>query len=301
MNTELKYKKFDDLLNDVAIDFRLYNNEGLIEPAQLIKIAQKINYDIGLRIHQTKEVLLEIEHNKTKLPDDFYVFNYGYYCHQYKIEDPYIKGRQTENVIVPKNVFLNGELCNRCQQTQNDCMCNVTYSVECQTGEKIFVQVHQKINKEYRIYEHTERIYISADSGKHAALENHKKSGYIKNGYIYTNFDCGKILISYQGALEDENGNLLVLDHPMINEYYEYALKERILENLYIEGEDVAQKLQYIKQQLREARKYALTIVNTPDFAEMLQLWTMNRKAQYSKYYNQFKSNDVPYITIPKR
>jgi hypothetical protein len=301
MNYELKYKKFDDLLNDVAVDFRLYNNEGLIEPAQLIKIAQKVNYDLGLKIYQTKEKLLEIEHNKTKLPDDFYVLNYALYCHQYKIEDPYIKGRQTENIIVSKNVFLNGELCNRCQQTQTDCMCNVTYSVECQTGEKIFVQVVEKIKKEYRTYEHTERIFISADSGKNAALHHNEKSGYIKNGYVYTNFNGGKIFISYQGSLEDNEGNLLVLDHPMINEYYEYALKERILENLYIEGEDVVQKLQYMKQQLREARKYALTIVNTPDFAEMYQLWTMNRKAQYSKYYNQFKSYEIPYLSLPRK
>ena len=100
------------------------------------------------------------------------------------------------------------------------------------------------------------------------------------------------MFISYQGALEDEEGNLLVLDHPMINEYYEYAIKQRLLENLYINGEDVAQKLQLIEQKLRAARNYALTIVNTPDFAEMKKNWELNRKAMYQRYYNMFKSFD---------
>jgi hypothetical protein len=78
----------------------------------------------------------------------------------------------------------------------------------------------------------------------------------------------------------------------MINEYYEYALKQRLLENLYMNGEDVTQKMQLIEQRLRAARNNALTIVNTPDFGEMYKLWQANRKAQYSRYYNMFKSTE---------
>ena len=85
MNTELKYRTFDQLLHEVGTDFVIYNNEGLIEPAQLIKIAQKVNYDLGLRIHGTKEVLLDVENRKVKLPDDFYVLNYAYLTATYKV------------------------------------------------------------------------------------------------------------------------------------------------------------------------------------------------------------------------
>jgi hypothetical protein len=76
----------------------------------------------------------------------------------------------------------------------------------------------------------------------------------------------------------------------MINEYYEYAVKQRILENLYMNGEDVAQKMQLIEQRLKAARNNALGIVNMPNFAEMKNLWMMNRRAQYQKYYDMFKS-----------
>lgn len=114
--------------------------------------------------------------------------------------------------------------------------------------------------------------------------------GWIQNGFLFTNFDCGKVYINYQGTLEDDDGNLLVPDHDGLNEYYEYSLKKRILENLMMNDEPVGQKLQYVIAELKTARLYAKTIVNTPNFAEMKQLWIMNRRAQYGKYYNMFKS-----------
>jgi hypothetical protein len=47
---------------------------------------------------------------------------------------------------------------------------------------------------------------------------------------------------------------------------------------------------QLISGELRAARNNALTIVNTPNFSEMMKVWVMNRKAMYSRYYNMFKS-----------
>jgi hypothetical protein len=45
-----------------------YALEGMIEPQQLIKVAQRVNYDLGLRIHRTKDSVIEVEHNKAQLP-----------------------------------------------------------------------------------------------------------------------------------------------------------------------------------------------------------------------------------------
>ena len=90
--------------------------------------------------------------------------------------------------------------------------------------------------------------------------------------------------------MEDNEGNLLVLDHPYCNEYYEYALKQRILENMMFAGEPVGNQISFIEQRLRAARNNALGFVNTPDFGELKKLWEVNRKAQYHNYYNMFKS-----------
>jgi hypothetical protein len=114
--------------------------------------------------------------------------------------------------------------------------------------------------------------------------------GWIKGGFLFTTFDTGKVYLNYQGAMEDEAGNLLVPDHDLINDYYEYALKQRLLENLFMNGEDVSARLQLIEQRLKAARNQALSLVNTPNFKELEDMWWTNRRAQYSKYYDMFKS-----------
>jgi len=67
-NYTLKYRTFESLLEDVRNDLRSLSTDGVIDPSQLIKIAMKVNYDLGLRVYQTKEVVLEVEKNKVRLP-----------------------------------------------------------------------------------------------------------------------------------------------------------------------------------------------------------------------------------------
>ena len=70
-NIELKYRTFDSLLSSVSSDLRVFSEEGMIEPAWLIKVARRVNYDLGLRIYQTKETIIDIENGYGKLPEDF--------------------------------------------------------------------------------------------------------------------------------------------------------------------------------------------------------------------------------------
>ena len=116
------------------------------------------------------------------------------------------------------------------------------------------------------------------------------KGAELKDGFILTNFKSGKVFLNYQATLEDEGGNLLTLDHPYCNEYYEYALKSRILENMIFAGENVSNQSSMIEQRLRAARNNALSFVNTPNFEEYRKIWEVNRKSQYNKYYDMFSS-----------
>lgn len=277
MLTELKYKTFDELLEDVSIDFSMYSLENMIEPQQLIKVVQRVNYDLGLRINMTKETVLDISNKKVRLPDDFYVLNYALLCGQYTVEEPAMSGTYTEDVIlenIPDNAPCNSVCVNDCGQ---------------------YIQVIQKLKYETRTYEVSAPIAMSGSSKTISCdcPDYTWKSpflGKLKDGYIFLNIDSGKIYVNYQGTLEDEEGNLLVIDNPIINEYYEYALKQRILENLYMNGEEVVQKLNLIEQRLRGARNNALSLVNTPDFNEMKKMMNMNRKAMNYLYYDMFKS-----------
>jgi hypothetical protein len=287
-NTFVKYRTFDELMDEVRTDFFTYEMEGMIEPGQLIKVAQRINYDLGLRINTEKQKVLEIINGRVKLPDDFYVLTMAVLCADYHVKEEVMQGRHTENVIVEPTATC----CNTCKEPESTCACESTYVV-C---EDTYVKVIEKRNYLTREFREFKRLWVRPARAVDPICS--KKPEYdnwmeaeLRDGYLYViGIETGTVYVNYLGNLEDENGNLLVLDHPMINEYYEYAIKQRILENLYMNGEDVTQKMQLVEQRMRPARNNALTIVNTPDFKEMYNVWKMNREAMYGKYYNMFKS-----------
>lgn len=291
MKTELQYRSFQDLLDDVSLDLNTFLGESMIEPSQLIKVAQRVNFELGLRIYKTKETILDISHGKARLPDDFYVLNTAFVCHKWKTIQPNINmGRQTEDVFIGNNIC---SICHKynpsdpCSVPDDCCICNKVYTNDC--GDSF--QVVEKIRYEIRYYDEFEKLSFRPSKyldGRSPNCRQGNRLAHIKDGYIYTDIDCGRLYISYEGNMEDDEGNLLVLDHPLINEFYEMALKQRLLENLYLNGEDVIQKLQFVDLRFRSARVNALSLVNTPDFQEIQEIHQDNRKKMYNKYYRIF-------------
>lgn len=284
-----KYRTFDQLYEDVSVDFSNYALEGMMDPAQLIKVATRVNYDLGLRIHRTKEIVLDIEHGKAKLPHDFAYLNYGFRCGSYKIADRMPSGTHIETFNDVPYVPAPGES-GPC--TDPECR-DVCVIKTC--DQKNEYQIVQKIGEhKWRAFTAFVPLRMKTVNKYTCDCPNVNEQtadvAEIKDGFILTSFTTGKVYLSYQGAMEDMDGNLLVLDHPYCNEYYEYALKQRILENMVFAGENVANQLGLIEQRLRAARNNALSFVNTPDFRELYEVWWMNRKAQYHNYYNMFKS-----------
>jgi hypothetical protein len=326
-NYTLRYRTFDQLLEDVSIDFSTFSLENMIEPQTLIKLAKKLNYDLGLRINQTREAILEVCHSRVKLPDDFYTFNYGMICGEYTVLTGYDRGG-TNIQEIPYKEFpstfdqcavptVNCRTCNSnpCNHTAA-CLDNVPPTnvipteydpnnpygdtcikprvfMNCKGEQYELVQVVSTSN--IRTYKNMLPLRMISSQEIECDCPNlyynTSNQGWIKNGFLFTTFEEGKVYINYQGGMEDEDGNLLVPDHDLLNEYYEYALKQRILENLYMNGEDVSQRMQLVEQRVRAARNQALTLVNTPNFQEMYKLWWTNRRSQYSKYYDMFKSH----------
>jgi len=295
-----KYRTFDQLLEDVTVDFSTYTLEGHVEPQQLIKVATRVNYDLGLKINRTKEIIVEVEHGKGRLPTDFNTLNYAFVCSDYKVSTSSPSGTHIDTTQ-PKYVPApDGGDIGPCGDTTCKDVC-VVRNCECKDHKKencnSEYMVIQKVgSSEYRTFTRFFPLRIRETSHVNCECPNLNTQtvnvAEIKGGYILTTFDTAKLYISYQGAMEDTEGNLLVLDHPYCNEYYEYALKHRILENMLMNGEQgVAQQLGLVEQRLRASRNNALGFINTPDFEDMRKIWEVNRKAQYSKYYNMFKNN----------
>ena len=326
-NYTIKYRTFDSLLEDVTVDLNTFALENMIEPQQLIKLTKKINYDLGLRVNQTKEVILEVCHGRVKLPDDFYVFNFALICGTYTVntgyniggtniqEVPYVEVPSTVDVCSP--ITVNCRTCNAnpCNHTAG---CDLNFPIvdpipvaydplnpygdtcipprvfmNCKGDNYELIQVVGG-SGETRTYSSTMPLRMKASQNIECNCPNlywnTPNEGWIQGGFLFTTLDTCKVYLNYQGQMEDDQGNLLVPDHDLLNEYYEYALKARIFENLYLNGEDVAQRMQLVEQRLKSARNNALSVVNTPNFRELEDMWWTNRRAMYGKYYSMFES-----------
>ena len=333
-NYTLRYRTFDQLLEDVTVDLQSFALENMIEPQQLIKLAKKINYDLGLRINQQKEVLLDVCHGRVRLPDDFYTFNFGMICGEFTEqvgytgsvggtniqEVPYVETPANVDLCAPPTINCSTCNANPCNHTaacpDNTCPATCApnviptsydplapYGDTC-TRPRVFMnckgeqyEVIQVISNPgiTRVYRNLISLRMKASQEIECDCPNlyvnAANEGWIKGGFLFTTFDTGTVYLNYQGQMEDDEGNLLVPDHDLLNEYYEYAFKARILENLYMNGEDVAQRMQLIEQRLKSARNNALSVVNTPNFREFENIWAANRKAMYGKFYNMFMSH----------
>lgn len=317
-NHTLKYRTFDALLADAASDFKKYQLQSLIDPQDMIKVATRVNYDLGMRIHQTREVVLEVEKGKVRLPNDFVSLNFILAVGKKSYKQSLPQGTHVEERIVgsvspeyvpapPETIDLCEvpleEDCKPCQQCGEDKGCKPCNAC-CKDPDSCtltckgdVMQLVQVTNFQTHTYEWMEPVKILQNTENiNGFCPNlyweSSASAVIRDGWINTSFDNGKIYINYEGALEDEEGNLLVPDHPFLNEYYEYAIKQRLIENLIMNDEEVnPNKMQLIEQRYRAARNNALSVVNTPNFGELKELFQANRTAQWSKYYDMFASS----------
>lgn len=401
---ELQYKTFDELMVDVLVDFKNYDMEGMINPQELIRVATKVNYDLGIQITREKDGIVDICNNQGRLPSDFLLLNYAYLCGSYSVTEMVPSGTHIEDVILtppdcknPKiyyyaydyspdasdlcanNCFQNnigrdnyfglasytplvdGDVvyiqysanvglcvtivgtaiqqisdprnpphvvpnwrvysvlqkhsdCAECRQTHNqfniipescgDPIQNVTPQIvepndspfcmpqdACMTKCGDYYQLIQKVKYSTKTYQEFLPIHIKPGKYVDCNCPNNKVMNgpfaEIKNGFVMSGFENGTLYINYQASMQDDDGNLLVLDHPMITEYYEYAIKERLLENLIMNGETgMENKISYIAGKLRIARINALSIVRTPNYADMKAVWAANRQGMYRRYYD---------------
>jgi|BioPla2DNA2_1021312.scaffolds.fasta_scaffold18504_4 hypothetical protein len=376
---EIEYRTYEQLLDSVKLDFYTYDIENMISNQTLIKVAQKINRELGLKIHPSKGKVIDLVNGKAKLPNDLKVLNFVLLCDGYEeyelVGYPYsyktyadgvldgkfeaqsefnakavkqftqyvdiIQGDNviehklgTDNIVVQvwdnaNNLLsLNINVTNRNSVTiisnsnyENAKVVvigsNSSYGIYCPPVEDPLcppqpelVQVEIPVCPEldcnpngidsiaYRddnkIKKYRKLVQLHIESRKTDTFDevntNSQRLGVVtvKNGYIIANFKEAVLFINYQGEMEDDEGNLLVLDHELVNDYYEYSLKERICENLIANGEPAQQLYSMMMQQKRKAKIDAITFIRTPNFKEMYKAWQMNRKAMYSKYYKMF-------------
>lgn len=272
----LNYITLNQLMASVESDLRNFADNGMIDRGDVIKIVRKVNADIGLKINRENAVILDIENYKAELPADFMYLQLAILCTQeyHHVGTP-VLGTITEEHNVPVTHYNNQMPC------VNEC--GGCYWVTQQFKERTIK------------YDRLTPLALTREA-KNLSSENclnlFWKSAYeidIQNGELITNFRTGKVYISYLSDMVDEDGNVLILDHPLTTEYYEYAVKKHLLENYMLNNDaDVAQKLSYIKNELREARIRGLNFVTTPEYSEINKMHNLSRITFYNRYEKIF-------------
>lgn len=263
----------------VEEDFSSFADNGMIDRGKIVKVVRKVNEDIGLKIYREKEVMIDIDNYKGELPLDFAFMQMAVACHvEYAYAHGSIFGTHTEDKEVPVTSY---------------CATPPTCMNECGGCYWVTQRFQDKVIKYPKLYP----LRLTKNSHKFCSPNciNYRwdnREGYqidFDNEEIITDFKQGKIYISYLADMIDEDGNLLLLDHPLTTEYYEYAVKKHLLENWMINSDaDVSQKLGYIKGELREARIRSMNFINTPEYSEIKDTYNKNRVMFYDKYHKMF-------------
>lgn len=298
-NYLLQYKNFDELLAEVLMDFKKWASNSMIDGSELIKVAQKINKRLGNKLRREKEVILYVEKGKVRLPLDFYKHTSAAMCFDYEVTSKVRTGAQREytttSTVIPCTSLEQDPNVKPCVR-MNDCgtALELIETTKYETRKykqmgKLTVFMSKRLWPDQHPQEFHEHPFGYPEMPS-TPYKQYFYEAYIQDKFLYTNFQTGKVYLSYLGDMEDAEGNLIVLDHPMINDYYEYALKQRIIENLMANGEIIPQNLfQLIEARYKAAKVEGESLVNMPDFADMHTAHAINRHAMYNKYYLTFK------------
>lgn len=286
---QLKYITFDQLMSSIESDMSTFADEGMINRGIAIKVVRRVNEDLGLKINREREHIVEVKNHKADLPADFQYLQLALMSgtkHEYHTNAGESLGNLTEEHDTPIQLPVTS-LCDPLSagQQTNDC------------GGKFYVtQRYQE-----RVVNHTDlhQVRLTPSSMRFCADNSphhyHNGAEYhidIEEGFITTSFEEGTLYLSYLSDMVDLSGNVLVLDHPLLTEYYEYSVKKHLLENWMLNSNaDVANKLIYIKNELKDARLRALNFVNTIEYSQIREFYQQNRLQFAKKYYRMFSDH----------
>ena len=287
----LRYITFDQLMDSVDQDFEVYSTENMIDRQRLIKIVREVNADLGIKINKETDILLEVKDKRAELPLNFRYLQAIFLCEATgKRRRPGIGGDHVEQIPVdPFSVNIpcygDGVICP-----------TGSYKDDCGKCYVLAKRPRAEEETEYMItspVKLTERALSTC--GIRNCLGHDDRLAYevdINQGIVLTNFDKGTLYVSYLADMVDENNNILIMDHPLVRPYYEYAIKKRLLENWFLTNDaEVGDKLKYVIQMMQQARLEAQNYVNGIGYNEIVNHWNNKRNTFLAKYVNMFGNN----------
>lgn len=283
------YKTYDQLMAGIESDLNKWADEGYIDRGLYIKTVRDVNSFLGLKINMERETTIEVKDHTALLPIDFQFLQLALTCRTEKVTGPVLSGAQTESHTIP----LNNQAClNSCDGTGG-----------CEGPCNNCIWVTQKIGVKTATYTSIETLELTKSSHRFCTdtcLNFKFRSAHqirIQEDHATFSFKEGLVYINYIGDMLDEENNVLILDHPLVNDYYEYAVKKKFFENMLVNKEgDFQLILQVISEELRKARIHAISFVNTPEFGDIQRMFIDNRHRFYNRYVRYFNTETDGYF-----
>lgn len=282
MSLPWKFIKLSELMSSVKSDLSLYDDSGLIDDDRVIKVIAECNEKLGQRIYKSRECKLTVENYRAHIPQDLFKIENLLATQIINIENfstNAIQARQLEFTHVkPEDttkIITYGKM--GCVDSCNEC-----YWVEdrrpCPTTDKLVFERLIPLELSTSLYNKCTEYSPCARYDKQYKID-------IDNDEFKLSFEEGELYLCYLGNLTSEEGEIEIPFHPKLNPYYEYAVKEKILEDMYLNSEaDILQKLQYVSLKKREAYAIAWDFANTREVNE----WSKIQKKIQTEYYNRW-------------
>lgn len=289
-----KYKSFDQLMAGVESDLGKWADEGYLDRGIFIKTIRKVNAFLGLKINMEREDMIEVKNHVALLPGDFQFLQLALACQTEYVRGPVLSGAQTESHTIP----LSNKACEMHSCSGDECEgpCN-----NC-------IWITQKIGIKTQTFTDIRTLELTNSSRSRCTdtcLNFHFRSPHqirIQEDHATFSFTEGLVYINYIADMLDENNNILILDHPLVNDYYEYAVKEAFFENMFLNKEgDFLQVYQAMQAKLRLAKIQAMGFVNTPEYGDIQKMFIDNRHRFYKRYVGYFTDSNQGYFKGEKR
>ncbi len=276
MSNNLKYITLGQLLSSVRNDFSSMDDEGFIDESKLIKTIMLCNEKLGIPIYRMKEVIISVDNYRAELPIDFWkvVYVCAVECESFGIKNLRNPFNNTVTLEMKQEAICEASL-------QPDLTC----SGVC--PPIIIKRKGTDIINEYR-------LWTPLTLSKRSNMFTHTMCLNTKGKYtidineetIDVPFREGELYMMYFTVMQDEDGNVLVPFHPLISNWYEWCIKEKILQDMLFNSDgDVTRKLEYASKQKSLYWLDAVNFVSEPLYKELKETQLKRDRKLYDQYY----------------
>lgn len=274
----LELRPMDELMAIVKNDFRKLDAEGLIDDGTCIKTIMACNERLGIPIREIKQGCIPVHEYKAKLPLNF-----------------------DKLFFVTALTATNSITMSMRNPFSNSFDRDVIYEAEVDRGSLGNPDSYGvTIKRTENVTIHNSMGFIelgvspSSQSSCHVSCPNTTRKGKytvtIEDDYINTPFRSGEIYIMYLANMQDEDGHLLFPFHPLITPYYEWSIKEKVLEDTIFNADgDYAAMYKLAQSNRVKAWLDAFNVTSTREYGDYVDMQKKKELGWYNEYFKFFR------------